>query len=101
MSETVEDKTGERPEAGERVQDALVEITALLRKARLVEGLVHEQLEHAPVTEGGNRDEDEAAGSHRRECKAGCILRASVFRQGVHARPYGVCRGRFGPRPEH
>ena len=49
MSETVEDKAGERPEAGERVQDALVEITALLRKARLVEGLVHEQLEHAPL----------------------------------------------------
>lgn len=49
MSETVEDKAGERPEAGERVQDALAEITALLRKARLVEGLVHEQLEHAPV----------------------------------------------------
>jgi len=56
MSETVEDKAGVRPEAGERVQDALVEITALLRKARLVEGLVHEQLEHAPVT-GENRGE--------------------------------------------
>ena len=56
MSETVEDKAGERPEAGERVQDALAEITALLRKARLVEGLVHEQLEHAPV-----------AGEHRGE----------------------------------
>jgi magnesium transporter len=56
MSETVEKQAGERPEAGERVQDALVEITALLRKARLVEGLVHEQLEHAPVT-GENRGE--------------------------------------------
>ncbi len=55
MSETVEQPAGERPEAGERVQDALAEITALLRKHRLVEGLVHEQLEHAPVGEGGNR----------------------------------------------
>lgn len=58
MSETVEEPAGERPEAGERVQDALAEITALLRKHRLVEGLVHEQLEHAPVSE---------AGSHRGE----------------------------------
>ena len=30
------------------MQDALAEVTALLRKHRLVEGLVHEQLEHAP-----------------------------------------------------
>ncbi len=55
MSETVEEAAGERPEARERVQDALAEITALLRKHRLVEGLVHEQLEHAPVAEGGDR----------------------------------------------
>ena len=57
MSETVEEQAKERPEAGERVQDALAEITALLRKHRLVEGLVQEQLEHAPVVEGGNRGE--------------------------------------------
>jgi len=30
------------------VQDALAEVTALLRKARLVEGLIHEQHWHAP-----------------------------------------------------
>ncbi len=58
MSETVEQPAGERPEARERVQDALAEITALLRRHRLVEGLVHDQLEHAPVTgEGGARGE--------------------------------------------
>jgi len=57
MPDTVEDKVEDRPEARERVQDALAEITALLRKHRLVEGLVHEQLEHAPVAEGGNRGE--------------------------------------------
>ena len=58
MSDTVEQPAGERPESGERVQDALLEITALLRKHRLVEGLVHEQLEHAPVSaEGGDRGE--------------------------------------------
>jgi magnesium transporter len=38
----------DRPEPRERVQDALAEVTALLRKHRLVEGLIHEQLEHAP-----------------------------------------------------
>ncbi len=58
MPDTVEQPAGERPEAGERVQDALVEITTLLRKHRLVEGLVHEQLEHAPVSDdGGDRGE--------------------------------------------
>jgi magnesium transporter len=57
MSETVEEKTGERPEARERVQDALAEITVLLRKHRLVEGLVHEQLEHAPVGDHDGRGE--------------------------------------------
>ena len=57
MAETVEQPAGERPEARERVQDALAEITALLRKHRLVEGLVHEQLEHAPIGEGDGRGE--------------------------------------------
>src|SRR6187401_3139902 len=57
MPDSVEQPAGERPEAAERVQDALAEIIALMRRHRLVEGLVHEQLEHAPVTEGGNRDE--------------------------------------------
>ena len=38
----------ERPEPRERVQDALAEVTVLLRKHRLVEGLIHEQFEHAP-----------------------------------------------------
>lgn len=52
MSETVEQPAGERPEARERVQDALAEITALLRKNRLVEGLVHEQREHSHVEDG-------------------------------------------------
>ena len=37
----------DRPEPRERVQDALAEVTALLRKHRLVEGLIHEQFEHA------------------------------------------------------
>ncbi|MEO8751486.1 MAG: magnesium transporter, partial [Casimicrobiaceae bacterium] len=57
MPETVEETARERPEARERVQDALVEITALLRKHRLVEGLVHEQLEHAPVVDHTGRGE--------------------------------------------
>ena len=55
MSETLEKAAGERPEARERVQDALAEITALLRRHRLVEGLVHEQLEHAPLGDHPDR----------------------------------------------
>ncbi|HKP67279.1 MAG TPA: CBS domain-containing protein, partial [Casimicrobiaceae bacterium] len=43
-SETVAD----RPEPREHVEDALAEVTALLRKNRLVEGLIHEQFGHAP-----------------------------------------------------
>src|SRR5260221_9860658 len=57
MPESVEEKAVERPEARERVQDALAEITALLRKHRLVEGLVHDQLEHAPVGDHKGRGE--------------------------------------------
>ena len=57
MSETVEAKEILRPEARERVQDALAEVSALLRKHRLVEGLVHEQLEHTPVGEHQGRGE--------------------------------------------
>ncbi|MEP7327991.1 MAG: CBS domain-containing protein, partial [Betaproteobacteria bacterium] len=57
MPEILDSEPVERPAARERVQDALAEITALLRKHRLVEGLVHEQLEHAPV--GGHEGRDE------------------------------------------
>src|SRR5664279_1072825 len=51
MPETAEAKVLERPEPRERVQDALVEITALLRRHRLVEGLVHESLISSMDTE--------------------------------------------------
>ncbi|MBS0319605.1 MAG: magnesium transporter [Proteobacteria bacterium] len=37
----------------ERVQDALADVAALIRKNRLVEGLVHEQAEHAEAGERG------------------------------------------------
>ena len=57
MSETLQSKVIERPKARERVQDALVDVTALLRRHRLVEGLVHEQLEHAPVGDNTGRGE--------------------------------------------
>jgi magnesium transporter len=56
MSEIVEAKAEDRTEARERVQDALADITALLRRHRLVEGLVQEQLEHAPVSDSGRGD---------------------------------------------
>jgi len=57
MSEPAATKEIERPEARERVQDALAEVATLLRKHRLVEGLVHEQLEHAPVGDSAGRGE--------------------------------------------
>ena len=57
MPEILDSEPVERPKARERVQDALAEITALLRKHRLVEGLVHEQLEHAPVGNPAGRGE--------------------------------------------
>jgi magnesium transporter len=47
----VADADEERTEARASVQDALADVTALLRRHRLVEGLVHEQREHAPVGE--------------------------------------------------
>ena len=54
MSPVLDPKVAERPEAPGRVEDALAEITALLRKNRLVEGLVHEQAAHAP--DGGHEE---------------------------------------------
>jgi magnesium transporter len=51
MPDTLEEKPAERHEAPARVQDALAEVTNLLRKNRLVEGLVHEQAAHAPDAE--------------------------------------------------
>jgi magnesium transporter len=56
MPETAHAKADDRPEARERVQDALAEITTLLRRHRLVEGLVQEQLEHAPVGGSGRAE---------------------------------------------
>ncbi|HSU42941.1 MAG TPA: magnesium transporter, partial [Casimicrobiaceae bacterium] len=48
MADSISAPAADRPLPRERVQDALAEVTALLRKHRLVEGLIHEQLEHAP-----------------------------------------------------
>jgi magnesium transporter len=44
MADSIIDSVAEHPEPRERVQDALAAVTALLRKHRLVEGLIHEQL---------------------------------------------------------
>ena len=46
MSEVQENAEIERPEARASLQDELAEVTALLRRHRLVEGLVHDQQEH-------------------------------------------------------
>jgi len=49
MPEILDDRQAERPDAHESVEDALAEITALLRRYRLVEGLVREQLEDPEI----------------------------------------------------
>jgi len=61
LPETAEEPVVVRHEAAERVQDTLAEITALLRRHRLVEGLVHEQRAHAPA--GSKEDRDAVAES--------------------------------------
>ena len=48
MSDRLDARAPERSEPRERVQDALVEITALLRRHRLVEGLIQDQHGGAP-----------------------------------------------------
>ncbi len=48
MAETPSAPVADRPEPREHVQDALAEVTRLLRKNRLVEGLIHEQFGDAP-----------------------------------------------------
>ena len=45
-------ETVDSTETRRSVEDALDEITALLRRLRLVEGLVHDQLEHAEGSDG-------------------------------------------------
>jgi magnesium transporter len=61
MSETVDSTETRRS-----VEDALDEITALLRRLRLVEGLVHDQLEHAEGSDGE---------SYRRELSDSQVVR--------------------------
>ena len=51
MGETADTDVRERLDAPERVQDAYIEIVALLRRNRLVEGLVSEQAKDASATE--------------------------------------------------
>jgi hypothetical protein len=46
MSEVQGNAEIERPEARASLQDELAEVTALLRRHRLVEGLVHDRQEH-------------------------------------------------------
>jgi magnesium transporter len=48
MSEISEAPRLGRSDAQASVQDALADVTATLRKHRLIEGLVHEQMEHGP-----------------------------------------------------
>ncbi len=51
MTSTTEQNTVKKTETPERIHDALVEVTSLLRRQRLVEGLAREQLEEEGLTE--------------------------------------------------
>ena len=51
MSEVRENAETERPAVRTSLQDELAEVTSLLRRHRLVEGLVHDQQAHAPSGE--------------------------------------------------
>ncbi len=48
MSELMETTGTDRPEAQESLREALADVTTLLRRHRLIEGLVYEQMEHGP-----------------------------------------------------
>jgi magnesium transporter len=48
MSVEIETTGTDRREAQESLQEALAEVTTLLRRHRLIEGLVYEQMEHGP-----------------------------------------------------
>ena len=48
MSVEIETTGVDRREAQESLQEALAEVTTLLRRHRLIEGLVYEQMEHGP-----------------------------------------------------
>src|SRR6478672_7721130 len=61
MADSGNNSVAERTEPRERVQDALAEVTALLRKHRLVEGLIHEQREHAPDASRGGLEQSVVA----------------------------------------
>lgn len=57
MPEAFDQPAAARTDTPERVQDALADITATLRKNRLVEGLVHEQAGQAASGAGGEQVE--------------------------------------------
>ena len=67
MPDNPNDSVVERPLSRERVEDALAEVTALVRRQRLVEGLIHEQREHAPEIAGAGLEESAVAKSTREE----------------------------------
>src|SRR5947199_1754960 len=69
MPEILDQNTAERAEAPANVQDELAEITALLRRHRLVQGLVQDQLAQAPY-EGGALVENRVTQSQRAELQA-------------------------------
>src|SRR5207249_7093086 len=52
MPDQIEASTSERAQPRERVEDALAEITALLRRLRLVEGLLKEQQAEGRIADG-------------------------------------------------
>ena len=79
MPDTVESPTEERFRPRERVEHALAEVTALLRKHRLVEGLLQDQLEHAPESVAARVPVESAVARHNREEGRDPALGSSVM----------------------
>ena len=67
MADRTDAAVADRPEPRERVQDALTEVTALLRRHRLVEGLINEQFAHAPESARGEIGQSAVARQNKAE----------------------------------
>ncbi len=78
MPEAAEPDVVDRTEPRERVEDALARVTAVLRRHRLVEGLVHEQLTHG------------AAGAALRESPVTRATRAELERTLARLHPADI-----------
>ena len=98
MPEGAEPAVVERSEPRERVEDALADVTALLRRHRLVEGLVHDQLTDGDGRRGG-RARDSAVTRQTKAELERTLDAAAPGRHRLHPRGAAARRAalRLGP----